>query len=69
MKEFTLFCVLTFIFSYTAGQFGLWDDFKKQAKHVHNYEFKALALGKEVRLLKVENAKLKAELKKTKDGN
>jgi len=64
MKEFTLFCVLTFIFTYTAGQFGLWEDFKKRADVVHNYEYKALQLSKEVRELRMENESLKSKVSK-----
>lgn len=62
MKEFTLFCVLTFIFSYTVGQFGLWDEFKSKAEVVHNYEYKSLQLAKELRLVKKKNESLKAEI-------
>lgn len=64
MKEFTLFCVLTFIFTYTAGQFGLWEDFKKRAEVVHNYEYKSLQLSKQVRELKKENESLKTQVSK-----
>ncbi|MBD65067.1 MAG: hypothetical protein CME62_07660 [Halobacteriovoraceae bacterium] len=67
MKEFTLFCVLTFIFAYTAGQFGLWKDIDERSKVVHNYEYKALELAKEVRLLRVENQELKTKINKLQD--
>ncbi len=64
MKEFTAIAVLTFIFSYTLGQFGFWSEFKHRAKTVHNYENRSLQLAKEVRLLKKENGSLKAEISK-----
>lgn len=66
MKEFTLFCVLTFIFTYTAGQFGLWEDFKQRADVVHNYEYKALELSKKLRLAERENEDLKTEISRLK---
>ena len=66
MKEFTLFCVLSFIFTYTVGQFGLWDDFKSRAQTVHNYEYKALEFSKELRLLKKENEELKSTIARLK---
>ena len=66
MKEFTLFSVLTFIFVYTVGQFGLWDDFKQTAKTVHNYEYKALELSKKVRMMERENQQLRSEISKLK---
>jgi tetratricopeptide (TPR) repeat protein len=66
MKEFTAVAVLTFIFSYTLGQFGYWGEFKKRAKHVHHYEYKALELAKTVRLLKKKNEELKLEVTKLK---
>jgi TolA-binding protein len=62
MKELTLFCVLTFIFTYTVGQFGLWDDFKKTADTVHNYEYRSLELSKKLRLAQRENEKLRSKV-------
>ena len=62
MKELTLFLVLGFIGTYTAGQYGLWDDFKQRADVVHNYEYKALELSKQLRVLKKENEDLKSQL-------
>lgn len=62
MKELTLFCVLTFIFTYTAGQFGLWENIHERSKTVHNYEYRALDLAKEVRLLKHQNQNLKNQI-------
>jgi TolA-binding protein len=62
MKELTLFCVLGFIFTYTVGQFGLWDDFKNRAETVHNYEYKSLELSKEVRILRKQNEDLRAQI-------
>jgi outer membrane protein assembly factor BamD (BamD/ComL family) len=64
MKEFTLFCVLSFIFTYTAGQFGLWEDFKQRADVVHNYEYKALQLSKDLREARMENESLKSKVSK-----
>lgn len=64
MKEFTAIAVLTFIFTYTLGQFGYWSEFKERAKTVHNYENRSLQLAKEVRLLKKENDSLKADISK-----
>lgn len=66
MKELTLFCVLTFIFTYTAGQMGLWQDFKQRAETVHNYEYKALELSKKLRVMHKENQQLKSEIAKLK---
>ncbi len=66
MKELTLFSVLTFIFAYTAGQYGLWDDFKKRAEVVHNYEYKALELSKKVRFLSKENEELRSTIARLK---
>lgn len=62
MKELTLFCVLTFIFTYTVGQFGIWDDFKKTADKVHNYEYRSLELSKQLRLVQIENEKLRSQV-------
>lgn len=62
MKELTLFFVLGFIFTYTVGQFGLWDDFQNRAEVVHNYEYKSLELSKKVRILSRENEDLRAQL-------
>jgi len=64
MKEFTAITVLTFIFSYTLGQFGFWSEFKERAKTVHNYEARSLELAKEVRLLKKQNGTLEATVSK-----
>ena len=66
MKEFTAVAVLTFIFSYTLGQFGYWGEFKDRAKHVHNYEYKSLELAKTVRVLKKQNEELKSQITKLK---
>jgi TolA-binding protein len=66
MKEFTLFCVLTFIFTYTVGQFGLWDEFKEKAEVVHNYEYKSLELSKKLRIMSVENQNLMAQIARLK---
>ncbi len=66
MKELTLFCVLSFIFTYTAGQFGLWDEFKERAEVVHNYEYKSLELAKKVRRLQKNNMALQSEISKLK---
>lgn len=62
MKEFTLFCVLTAIFSYTADRFGVWDNLKETADKVHTYEKKALKLAMEVRHLKAKNTKLQQHI-------
>ncbi len=66
MKEFTLFSVLTFIFVYTVGQFGLWDEFKQTAKTVHHYEYKALELSKQLRVMERENQQLRSEISQLK---
>lgn len=62
MKELTFFTVLTFVFAYTVGQFGIYDDFKQRAETVHNYEYKALEFSRQVRHLKIKNEKLKAKI-------
>ena len=62
MKELTLFSVLTFIFAYTAGQYGLWEEFKHRADVVHKYEYKSLELAKQIRIYKRENEELKSRL-------
>lgn len=62
MKELTLFCVLTFIFTYTVGQFGIWDEFKETAKTVHNYEYKSLELSKQLRHSRREVEELKSKI-------
>jgi len=64
MKEFTIIAVFTFIFSYTLGQFGFWGEFKERAKTVHQYEQRSLELAREVRLLKIKNESLRAEVSK-----
>jgi tetratricopeptide (TPR) repeat protein len=64
MKEFTAVAVLTFIFTYTLGQFGFWEQFGNRAKQVHNYEYKSLELAQALRLSKKENEALKAEITK-----
>ena len=66
MKEFTAIAVLTFIFTYTLGQFGFWSEFEKTAKKVHNYEYKSLELAKSLRLMKKQNEELKATITKLK---
>jgi|LULF01.1.fsa_nt_gb TolA-binding protein len=62
MKEFTFFCVLTFVFTYTVGHYGLWEDFQKRAETVHQYEYKALEFSKQLRYLKKENQQLKSKI-------
>lgn len=66
MKEFTVIAVLTFVMSYTLGQFGFWKEFENRAKHTHHYEYKALELAKTVRLMQKENEELKAQVMKLK---
>ena len=66
MKELTLFAVLTAAFAYTVGEYGLWDDFKDKAQTVHNYEYRALQLSKQLRLAQRENQELKSEITKLK---
>lgn len=62
MKELTLFSVLTFIFAFAAGQYGLWDEFKKTANTVHNYEYKSLELSKKLRSANKVNESLRAQI-------
>ncbi len=62
MKELTLFCVLAFGFVYFVGERGMWKDFHNRAETVHNYEYKALELAKQLRQTRVENNNLKAEI-------
>ena len=66
MKEFSLFIVLTFVMTFTAGHFGLWEDFKKTADTVHQYEYKALEYSKEIRHLKKKNLALTTEIARLK---
>ena len=62
MKEFTAIAVMTFIFTYTVGQFGLWDEFKDRADTVHSYEYKSLELTKKNRQLVRANQELKTKI-------
>lgn len=66
MKELSLFTVLTFVFVFVAGHFGLWQDFKKTADTVYHYEFKALELSKKLRAARMENEELKSEIARLK---
>ena len=66
MKELTLFGILGFVFTFTAGQLGLWDQFKDKAEVVHNYEYKSLELAKKLRILQKKNIELQAEVSKLK---
>lgn len=66
MKELFILGILGFAFLFTAGHYGLWDDFKDRARTVHNYEFKALKLSKKIRMLEKENNNLKATIQKLK---
>ena len=69
MKELTLFCVLTFIFTYTAGQMGLWEQINERAKTVHNYEHKARELAKKMRLMQIEKQNLEHKISELKSEN
>ena len=64
MKELLAIGLLSTVFLYAAGRYGLWEDFDRTAQKVHNYEYKSLALAKKVRLLEKKNNDLKAELAK-----
>lgn len=64
MKELLAIGVLTTAFLYVCGGYGLWDEFSKTAKTVHNYEYKALELAQKVRMLEKQNNDLKASLAK-----
>ncbi|MBT4793043.1 MAG: hypothetical protein HON90_15830 [Halobacteriovoraceae bacterium] len=66
MKELTLFSVLAFIFTYTVGQYGLWDEFKQTAETVHHYEYRSLELSKQLRFAKREIEQLKASVTRLK---
>lgn len=66
MKELSLFTVLTFVMAFTAGHFGLWEDFKKTADIVHQYEYKALDYSKQIRHLKAVNIELQTEIARLK---
>lgn len=66
MKELFAIGVLSFIFLFTAGHYGLWDDFKSRAEVVHNYEYKSLELSKKLRVLQKENNNLRATIQKLK---
>lgn len=66
MKELTLFCVLSFIFTYSAAEMGLWEEVKKRAEVVHNYEYKALELSKKLRTAQKDNLALRSEIAKLK---
>lgn len=62
MKELLAFGILTGLFVVGAGKYGLWEEFDRTAKTVHNYEYKALALAKRVRELEKENNDLRGQL-------
>lgn len=62
MKELSLFCVLTFIFSYVVGEFGIWEEFKQTANTVHHYEYRSLELSRELRFVKKQNENLRGEI-------
>lgn len=62
MKEFSAIVILMSFFTFALGEFGFWEDFQKTAKTTHQYEYKALALSKQMRMLKKENESLKAQL-------
>jgi TolA-binding protein len=64
MKEITAMAVFTFIFSYVIGQSGFWGEFKEQADVVHNYEYKALILAKELRQANQEIEVLRGKISK-----
>lgn len=66
MKELFGIGVLTFAFLFTAGKYGLWQDFENRAQTVHNYEYKALSLSKQLRMLEKENNDLKTTIQKLK---
>lgn len=66
MKELFAIGVLSFIFLFTAGHYGLWDEFEQRAEVVHNYESKSLELAKKIRLLEKENNNLRAMIQKLK---
>jgi outer membrane protein assembly factor BamD (BamD/ComL family) len=62
MKEFGFIVIAFSLFSMTVVEFGFWDNVKKTAHTVHKYEYKSLALSKELRLLKLKNQNLQASL-------
>jgi outer membrane protein assembly factor BamD (BamD/ComL family)/cell division protein FtsB len=64
MKELFAIGVLSFLFVFTAGHYGLWDDLQNRAEIVHNYEYKSLELSKKLRNLEKENNHLKATIQK-----
>jgi TolA-binding protein len=66
MKEFSIFAVLTFVLTFTAGHFGLWEEFKTTADTVHQYEYKALDYSKEIRSLRKQNQALKTKITRLK---
>lgn len=66
MKEMILFSVLTFGMILTAGQVGFWEEFKRTADTVHQYEYKALEFSKKVRELRMKNEALRSEIARLK---
>lgn len=66
MKELIVIGFLTAGFVYTAGHYGMWEDFKERAEVVHKYEYKALSLAQKVRLLEKENNSLKTQIRELK---
>lgn len=64
MKEFSAIVVLMTVFTFAAGEFGLWKEIKETSVSTHNYEYKALALSKQLRTLKRENQSLRSEMAK-----
>lgn len=62
MKIIFIFSFLTVTFVYAVGEMGLWDEFKQKAEVVHQYEYKALELSRQLRLMKRENESLRGKL-------
>lgn len=69
MKELFAIFTLSFLFVFTAGYTGLWDEFKDRAETVHHYEYKSLELSKKVRMLEKENNDLRAQVQKLTTDN
>ena len=62
MKEILAIGVLSGLFMFGLAQSGFWDSFSERSKVVHNYEYRALELAREIRAMKNSNQKLKEKV-------
>lgn len=64
MKEFGFIIITMSLFTLSVVEFNFFEDVQTTANRIHKYEYKSLALSKELRAMKLENQNLQGKLAK-----